>query len=65
MSMALRRVPESLDKAGVMKILKEQEDNGDWEVAHIMADEAISAFLRHLGHEDVADAWEVIGKWYA
>jgi len=37
----------------------------DWETDHVKADEVLTALLRHLGHADVADAFDAIGKWYA
>ncbi len=41
--------------------------NQDPEADHVAADEALSAFVRALGHTDVADAYDKLREefWYA
>lgn len=50
----------------VLLILEKCQENTDPEAAHGMADGAIVEFVRELGYEAVADAWDaVVPKWYA
>lgn len=37
----------------------------DTEADHCYADGVLVWFLRQIGHDDVADAWEEVDKWYA
>ena len=37
----------------------------DVEAHHMEADDILTAFLRHLGYREVADAFDDIRKWYA
>lgn len=39
--------------------------NSDPEAAHGKADDALIKFIRRLGYDDLADAWERVEKWYA
>lgn len=39
--------------------------NGDVEVAHALADEALLILVRGYDLGDFADEWEKIPKWYA
>lgn len=48
-----------------LEALRECNANGDIEMAHMNADAALCAFLRELGHDDVAEAFEEVEKWYA
>lgn len=60
--MTLPRLPAErrvLDELAVLK------DCTDIEMAGCEADEIISRFLRHIGYEDVAKAWQAVPKWYA
>ena len=43
----------------------EEEYGGDWEVAHVRADDLICELLRSLGYSDGADVFDEMGKWYA
>ena len=37
----------------------------DTEMAHIRADEVLCTLLRNMGYNDIVDAYDNIGKWYA
>ena len=37
----------------------------DQEMAHVYADEILCTLLRNMGHNDIVDAYDNIGKWYA
>ena len=54
-----------MTKEKLLKLLQEQADNSDYEVAHSLADEAICDFLKAQGHEDIVEVYDLIGKWYA
>ena len=56
---------EKDSKAKAIEALKNQQSNGDTEMAHCAADEILCEFLRELGHEDVVDEWDKVDKWYA
>lgn len=45
--------------------LKALEDNDDFEYAHGEADDILCKLLRELGYDDVVDAYDLVGKWYA
>lgn len=45
--------------------LKAEAGNRDYEVAHGNADDALCKLLRFLGHDEIVDAWDAVGKWYA
>jgi len=48
-----------------IKLLKQQQDNLDTELAHVEADNIICALLIQLGYGEVVDEFEKINKWYA
>lgn len=48
-----------------IKFLKETQSNKDTEVAHLLADGALCAFLGSLGYEDVVQEWTKVKKWYS
>ena len=50
-----------MTKEELLKILKDC-DQLDWESGHSQADEALIDFIND---EDIAEAYENIGKWYA
>lgn len=51
---------------GVVDALEElQKPNGDTEILHSAADELVIQFIRSLGYDDIADAWQKVPKWYA
>jgi hypothetical protein len=41
------------------------EDQYDTETAHVKADKLLSNFVRELGYDELADAFDDIEKWYA
>lgn len=45
--------------------LKEAQDYGDPEGAHVMADDVLCKLLRSLGYDDVVEEFHKVGKWYA
>jgi len=42
-----------------------QNENGDIEVQHSMADAILCGLLKALGYDDVVEAWAKVPKWYA
>lgn len=51
-----------MDKSELLKILKECSEDRDIESAHVNADEAL---IRFINDKEVAEAYEVVGKWYS
>lgn len=50
----------------VVEALEElQNPNGDAEYQHGQADVIVIQFIRSLGYDDIADAWQKVPKWYA
>ena len=45
--------------------LREYALDYDTEIAHDNADSAIVEFLKHLGFDEIAEAYEKVDKWYA
>lgn len=45
------------------KLLK--TGSSDFEYIHMEGDNILIELLRELGHDDIADAWEKLPKWYA
>lgn len=37
----------------------------DTEMAHVYADRVLCTLLRNMGHNDIVDAYDNIGKWYS
>jgi len=56
---------DKMDKEEVIKKLKKLVDNDDQEMAHVEADQILMDFLVSLGYEDIVNAYDEIGKWYA
>jgi len=54
-----------ITEEGIIKSMKKFQDSDDTEMAHYGADILLCDFLRHLGFDKVADAYDEIGKWYA
>lgn len=54
-----------MTKQEAIEQLRELAKNDDYESAHINADGVLAEFLISLGHKDVVDEYEKVGKWYA
>lgn len=54
------KTPEEL--IPFLKVLQEDDDT---ECDHIIADDIILKALRMLGHNELADEYEKVGKWYS
>ena len=37
----------------------------DFEADHVRADELMIQLVKHLGYQDIAEAYSKVGKWYA
>jgi hypothetical protein len=48
-----------------VKLLEEQYRNDDYESAHSNADDLLCDLLLELGYDEVVEAWDGVGKWYA
>jgi len=49
-------------KSALLAVLKTESDNTDYESAHGNADDAL---LEFIDDEEISDAFEQVGKWYA
>ena len=45
--------------------MKECVNNGDFEVAHLDADNILCDVLTQLGYKELVDLYEKVHKWYA
>ena len=55
-----------MNKEGAMKEMQECVDSHkDQEMTHILADHILCEFLEDLGHRDLVELFEEVGKWYA
>ena len=54
-----------MTKDEAIKRLKEEQDDGDIEGAHMNADAILCSLLSSLGYSDVVEEYEKISKWYA
>ncbi len=52
-------------KQKLAELLEELASSKDTEMAHHEADLALVDFVRFLGHDDIADLYDKVGKWYA
>lgn len=57
-------IDQKLNEA-TLHILRKLCKTGDQEMDHVRADDALCDLLRSLGYDDVVDAFEAVGKWYA
>lgn len=53
------------ERERVLKALEELKGVDNTESAHIDADRLLCEFLRALDEDAIAEAYEVIGKWYS
>ena len=44
---------------------KNNPNNGDYECEHLKSDGLLIELLRKLGYDEICDAYENVGKWYA
>jgi len=54
-----------MDREEAIAQLKEQQNSGDKEIAHIEADKILCNLLVSLGYADVVEEWDKVGKWYS
>lgn len=54
-----------ITRAEAVKLLKAQQENGDTETAHAVADSIICDLLETLGYGDVVAEYRKVEKWYA
>lgn len=47
-----------------LNVLQAARESDETDHAHVVADEAITEFLRVLGYGHLVDAYEEIDKWY-
>jgi hypothetical protein len=45
--------------------LRDQQQNGDYEGAHSIADDILCEVLDTLGYAEIVNEWDKVGKWYA
>lgn len=55
---------EKMTPEEALSALRNLANSKDREGAHIEADGVLCALLRFLGHDELAIAFEDIGKWY-
>ena len=48
-----------------VELLTRIDEVCDQEMAHVYADEVLCTLLRNMGHNDIVDAYDNIGKWYS
>lgn len=51
-------------RAKAVERLEELQLVGDKEAAHKEADQLLCGFLRAIGHQELADEFEAIERWY-
>lgn len=54
-----------MNKIEALVLLREEQKNEDWEIAHSNADDILCKFLLSLGYEDIVREYNLINKWYA
>ena len=52
-------------KESVITRLKEEQNNGDTEIAHCNADDLLCELLNEIGLQEVVEEYIKIGKWFA
>ncbi len=53
---------DALKKEELLAMLEELSDDGDYEVSHYLADKLI---IKYINDDEIKDAYDNIGKWYA
>lgn len=51
-----------MNKEELIKKLKELQNSGDTEIAHVKADDLL---IEYINDSDIADAYNALDKWYA
>jgi hypothetical protein len=58
-----------MDMESAVKKLNAMDNGDDQEIAHCEAENVLTEYLREIGHEAIADAFEAardrVGFWYA
>jgi hypothetical protein len=49
----------------IAKLKDYQDERGDIEIQHSLADDVLCDLLRHLGYGDVVDEYDKVPKWFA
>lgn len=49
----------------ILADLKALRDRRDFDCAHVEADGLMMEFARIMGRQDIAEAFDAVGKWYA
>ena len=52
-------------REAAIKVLEDIASDDDYEIGHWDADRILCDLLAAMGAQDVVDAWEKVGKWYA
>lgn len=56
---------DELKRQKIIDKLNEVAKSDDYEMAHSVADGVLCEVLIALGYEDIVEAWNKVGKWYA
>ncbi len=56
---------QAQERARILAELQSLSESSGLSSAHIRADELAREYLRLIGANDLADAWEAVDKWYA
>jgi len=51
-----------MTKQGLLDLLEKESHNGDYEVAHGRADDAL---VEYINDAEITEAYGKVGKWYA
>lgn len=58
-------IPETMTPEDALIAMGEVALGNDREYSHIAADDILCAVLKHLGHDELVEAFHDIEKWYA
>lgn len=53
------------ERMRILEELKSLSESRDAETAHSKADNLLIEYLRLIGANDIADAWDAVPTWYA
>ena len=54
-----------MDREEAIEKLKQAQESGDIEIAHVDADDILCELLIGLGYSDVVNEYNEVEKWYA